>query len=387
MQSIRVPSIFPLAALAATLLLSSCASPSPPPPAPLLQSQVDTFLKSAQDPRALGIVTYTTYSGKPHFQAANRPHLERACEFPFVSPSGLPCPAFDAKTGSEVPLRILIDTTSRQSWLALGLCGPMSYRPFKPPTGEYPDHVRSPVPGYAGAGNKLVMNNFHVEWPVFCVPMASGHLGPLARPAPPAPGDIPLSDKTRLAREKFRASVQAVMGCEMLREFSWIRIDFPRRSLRISSSSAPYKPPVPEAVAARIPLRDWQGRPAIAIRIDGAHATAVLDTAGDFEISLPASAGPSSSGAARIQLGDLPPSTDTLPQFIVPVRTHADLGLPPDLPPRVGLRLLARYAITLDYKTGTLWIEDPELSVQRRKEAAEALSRDAVPVRYEGVLP
>ncbi len=377
------PAILPLraAALAATLALlaAGCATTDVPPPEPFRTSQVEAFLKSARDPRELGITTLTDpASGKPRFEGANRPHLYRAAELPMLR-QGHPRPFVELKSGTEATLRTLIDTSSRQSWLVPAAIAPLSYRPVKPPLGEYPDHVDSQVPGYAGIANKLIAKPQHIEYPAFYVPMALGHLGPLARTETPAPSPDtpPLPEKTRQARAKFHASVQAVIGAEMLRAFDWVRIDYPGRRVRLSSSG-PYKPPVPEAVAARLPMDDWRGRPAIHVRLDGVPAKAVLDTGGDFELSLPSPA----AATGRLDLGG---STD-LPQFVIPLCTHESLGLPADFPPRVGSRLLSRYAVTLDYKNRLVWLEDPDLAAQKKADD-EASDDDDLPVQYRGIVP
>lgn len=378
---------FPAMALAGVLLAAAgCATTEIPPPEPFRESQVEAFHKAGRDARAMGITIYTTPSGKAHFEFANRPHMGRSSEIPFVYGSALPRPVLDLKTGTETPLRALLDTSARQSWLVAGACGAMDYRPFKPRLGEYPDHVEADIPGYAGVGNKLIARIQHVESPVFYVPMAAGHLGALARPERPA-GDPPLADKVRRLRERFDASIQAVLGAEMLCAFDWIRFDFPARKVRFSSNG-PAKPGHPDAVAARLPMLDWNGRPAIAVKIDGRPMTAVIDTAGDFELSLPEGARTGGYGAGtgdvRLQLGDLPP-TSSMPQFVVPAQTHAGLGLPPGFPARVGTRILARYAVTLDYKNRCVWFEDPELAVRKPGEADDG-EDDAVPVHYRGVI-
>lgn len=374
----QTPSAIPslrAAALAATLTLlaAGCATTDIPPPEPFRTSQVEAFLKPARDPRELGITTLTDpASGKPHFEFANRTHMDRSAELPMLR-KGYPCAVLDLKTGAKAPLRVLVDTTSRQSWLVPSECAAMDYRPVKPPLGEYPDHVDSQVPGYAGIANKIIAVNFHVESPVFYVPMAYGHLGPLSRPAPSSAGDAPDAGSSRRSNAKFCASIQAVLGCEMLRNLSWIRFDFPRRAIRISSSSSPYKPPVADAVTARLPMLDWRGRPAIAVRIDGHPATAVLDTGGDFELSLP---DPAASSSALLEIG-------TLSHRILP-DSHDALDLPADFPPRIGARFLARYAVTLDFKTRCIWFEDPDLAAQRQQDAGE--EEDDIPTQYRGIV-
>jgi hypothetical protein len=373
-MNFRIVSSLLLAAFAA-----GCATPSAPPPEPLRTSQVDAFLKGGRDARAMGITIYQGPAGKPTFAFANRPHMGRAAEKPMAYAQGTPYPVIDVKAGDETSFRMLVDTSARQGWLVLDACRDMDYRPFDPALGERPDHVDSPLPGYAGVGNKIVMGTMHVESPVFYVPMAAGHLGPLARLERPA-GAEPLPDKSVRARENLRTGIRAVMGAEMLKNFDWVRFDFPNRKLRVSSNGA-WKAPNADAVVARLPMQDWNGRPAVAVRVDGRPMLAVLDTAGDFEISLPDP--PADDG--RVELGDRPLSAD-LPQFMVPLRSHASLGLPGTFPARLGLRILGRYAVTLDYKNRIVWFEDPELAARSRTPSA-ASDDDAVPVFYRGIVP
>lgn len=377
----QIPPAIPAlsAAAAFALLAAGCAIPSAPPPEPLRTSRVDAFLKGGRDARAMGITIYQGPAGKPTFAFANRPHMGRAAEKPMVSVQGTPYPVIDAKAGDETPFQMLVDTSARQSWLVLDACRDMDYRPFAPALGEYPDHVDSTVPGYAGVGNKIVMGTMHVESPIFYVPMADGHFGPLARLERPA-GAAPLPAKSVRSREKLRTGIRAVMGAETLKNFDWVRFDFPNRKLRVSSNG-PWKAPNPDSVAARLPMQDWHGRPAVAVRLDGRPMLAVLDTAGDFDISLPDP--PADDG--RVELGDRPLSAE-LPQFMVPVLSHAALGLPETFPARIGLRILSRYAVTLDYKNGLVWFEDPDLAAERQKDAAES-GTDDVPVQYRGIVP
>ena len=367
----------------------------------LTATQIEAFHKSGRDAREVGITITKLPYGGPHFEFANRPHMGRTDEKPMVpaqdssilswfglsrdaktSGQDTPFPAIEATTGSGKNLQILVDTSARQSWLTLDACDDMSYRPFKPRLGEYPDHVSSPVPGYVGVGNKLVIGTQHVECPIFYVPMASGPLGPLARLERPA-DEPPLPSHDRV-REKLRAGLRAVMGTEMLKNFDWVRIDFPRRRVRLSSNGV-YKPPVPEAVVARLPMLDWKGRPAIAVRIDGRPVTAVIDTAGDFELSLPDSdLRGGYNGDVQLQIGALP-TTSVIPQFVVPAHTHTGLGLPPDFPARIGTRILERYAVTLDFKDRRVLFEDPELAA-RPPDKSDANQPDDVPVHYRGVV-
>lgn len=353
-----------------------CATPPPGAPVPLGQSAVDQFLKSGRDPRYLGITVYGS-GAQTRFEFANRVHQDRAATRPFVSPAGDSLPIIEAKTGVESPFHLLLDSSARQSWLLMAACRAMDYRVFAPPTGEYPDHVCSEVPGYAGAGNKVILDMLHLESPIFYVPMASGHAGPLARMEETPEG--PLDDKAVKRREKTRTGIHAVMGAAMMRAFAYVRLDFPHREIRFSTH-ATYQPTSRNGTLAVLPMKDWRGRPAVTLQLNGTPMTAVIDTGGDFGLSLP---GPPPALTGNIQLGK---------QLSIPdaeLRSHELLGLPDTFPARLGLRLMKPYIWTLDFKNNRVWIEDPDAAPSLTDEGVEsdAGAGSTVPVRYKGVTP
>ena len=353
--------------LAAVLLsgLAGCASPGRLEPEPLAQDELDEFLAAGRDARNYGITTYRD-AGGARYEFANRPHPERTAVRAFVSPRHSPVPAIRAKTGTFVDFTLLLDSSARQNWLLLPSVKAMDYRPFAPPTGEYPDHVAADIPGYAGVANKIVMDKLHVESPVFCVPPARGGFGPLARAG--TDGDDPESPRGKLAR-----STHAVMGAALLRAFSFVRFDFLARSVFFATSQT-YEPPSTANVRAKLPLRDWRGRPAVQGTLDGEPILFVLDTAGDFDLSRPGEPG---AETGTLALGGLE---------IGGVRcgTHAALGLPEDFPARLGLGILARYAITLDYKQQRVWFEDKVVPVADKTGKTPAGTGSA-PVQYRGI--
>jgi hypothetical protein len=219
--------------------------------------------------------------------------------------------------------------------------------------------------------NKIVLDTLHIESPVFCVPPAHGNLGPLARVGPPpAPEGDP---QAILARQKLGARTHAVMGAALMRAFAYIRFDFPARKVRFSSSTA-YRAPAPDAVLANLPLRDWRGRPAVQGTLDDRPITLVVDTAGDFDVAVP---GPAEDAAGPLVLGSL--QLDD-----VQVQTHAALGLPENFPARLGLGVLGRYIVTLDFKQQRVWIEGPPPAGPEKDTEATA-DESPAPVHYRGV--
>ena len=348
----------------ATLIgASGCAGPVPLHAIPLGQQELDQFLAQARDARVYGITTYQEAAG-PRFESANRLHLGQSAKLDFVSPRGLALPVVRAKSPMKVEFPLLLDSSARQSWLLLESVPAMDYRPFAPPAGEYPDHVVADIPGYVGAGNALVLDQLQVEYPVFYVPPARGRLGPLARM------EAGTGDTT--AMQKLAGRLPAVMGAALMHSFAFIRFDFPGRTV-VFSADTPYQPASKAAVRARLPLLDWRGRPAIEGRLAGRRVTLVLDTAGGFDLSLPADQAADAAGS--LVLGDW-----QLDQ--VETATHADLGLPEDFPARLGLGVLARGVVTLDYRNRCVWFEEKPLP---GAEKSATTPQDDTPVQYRGI--
>ena len=338
---------------------------------PLSQDELDAFVSSGRDARYYGITTYQDPAGA-RFEFANRVHQDRGAQMDFVSPRRSRVPVIRARTATFVEFNFLLDSSARQNWLLMPSVEAMDYRAFKPPVGEYADHVVAEIPGYAGVANKTVLDELHIESPVYYVPPARGGLGALARAEETEKsGADPKSAKIRRA---LGTRTHAVMGAALMRSFAYVRFDFPGRAVRFSSHST-YKPPVPSAVLANLPMRDWRGRPAVQAALDGEPLTLVIDTAGDFQLALP---GESRAGPGVLTLGEL--KLDA-----VRLDSSAALGLPAAFPARLGLGLLSRYIVTLDHKQQRVWIEDPFSAPEKESSASEDDEAPAPVLEYKGI--
>jgi len=353
---------------AAALALAAGCATFPLDPAPLGQDELDQFLASGRDARTYGITIYRDPAGA-RYEFANRVHPHRAARMDFISPPSLSVPVIRGRTGRFVDCHVLLDTSARQNWLLLPSVEAMDYRAFAPPMGEYPDHVLSAIPGYAGVANKLVFDSLHIESPVFHVPPARGGFGPLARAAE-LPGRSP---RTARDRESLGRRTHVIFGAGPMQAFSYVRFDFPGRTVRFSTDAA-YQPEDPGTLLACLPLKSWRGRPAVDATLDGAPFLLVFDTGGEFELSLPADVPAGTTLAIGDWLLD-----DVRPTL------HDDHGLPAAFPARLGLGLLARAAVTLDFKQRRVWIESP-VPAARSSDAADEV-RDAPPVQYRGITP
>ncbi|MGD9611939.1 MAG: hypothetical protein AB7V22_03470 [Kiritimatiellia bacterium] len=363
----------PIRWLLATALLGvgGCATPKPPEPAPLSQDEVDQFLAGGRDARAYGITIYPSAAGT-RFEFANRPRPERTARLDFAGPRFSRMPIVKGRSAVTDPFPLLLDTSARQSWATLAAAKGLEYRVFAPAEGEYADHVAATIPGYAGVGNKLIFDKLHVESPVYYVAPAGGGLGAFARAAERPDLDPP----TAARRAKTAGRLPLVLGSATLRNFAFVRFDFPGRAVVLSSTRA-YQPANASAVAANLPMLDWRGRPAVQAALAGEPLLLVIDTAGDFDLVL---SGEQAEGAmAELALGARAVGD-------VEIAAAAAFGLPEEFPARLGLGVLADYAVTLDFKNRRVWFEDP-----RRTEADAPASAAAVeisePIQYRGVRP
>ena len=107
--------------------------------------------------------------------------------------------------------------------------------------------------------------------------------------------------------------------------------------------------------------------------LDDRPVTFVLDTAGDFAVSLPDASG--TGGTATLALGDW--ELDE-----VEVASHAAHGLPENFPARLGLGVLARGAVTLDFRNRCVWFEGKPLP---GTEKSATTPGDDTPVQYRGI--
>ena len=349
-------------------------------PVPAGQAELDAFLEHGRDSRASNITIYKGTTGKAVFEFANRPWDGKATLAKFVGDKKSRLPILEAKTALNAEFGFLLDPTARQSWCLYDSIRAMDYRPFREPpgndpVGEYPDHVISAVPGYAGVANKIIFGTLHIESPVFYVPPAHGLLGPLARPqAVPEPGR---PKNVQKALDRARKQAHAVMGAALMQKFSFIRVDFRGRTATLASSLA-YKPA--GFVVAKLPMTLRRERPTIEATLDGVPTPCLIDLAGDFVLSVPEA----KADDVSLRLGNYDLGRP-------PVVTHESIGLPADSLPRIGWQLWREYAVTLDFKQSTLWLEDvapsaapaadPDIPAPNDPDASDA------PIHYRGIMP
>ncbi len=313
------------------LFLAGCAGTPDEHIIPFNAEQKKVLLARARPPQAFGLTVYNTERG-PHFAGAQRLHSDQMADMPFVhrADSGAPVISLASRSAKEIPA--LLDTASRENWIASRTALPLDIvmlagpRPYETTAG----HVHDEVGGTAGLLHRLKLYELHVENVVLYVRMATGPMGPPARwlqdPEP-----------------------QVVLGMPFLRAFSFVSFDFPRRSVQFSATT-PMPEPDEALVIAVMPLVDVRGAPGIEGSINGEPATLILDTGGDFDLAMSEPPGPS---IRRLALGDLvfPPNVN--------VKASRDVGLGDAEFPRIGRGLLGRFRVTLDFRNKAAIFERP----------------------------
>jgi hypothetical protein len=318
---------FSLMALAAAL--AGCRTPPSEYIKPLPDDQLKAFFGQPEDPRRYAITIYSSDDG-PVFVGANRLHPGQQAVLPFASRRGDAAPVIEAGPKGDNPLPFLLDTSSRESWQRFESAGTMRAAALGTDRayGTTPRHVRDDIVGYGCIMNHLVFDTLWMENVVTFVRAAAGPLG-------------------MLGRSNAKPGPEGVLGCNVLREFSYVQMDFEARLVTLTSSLA-YRPNAERLIAA-VPLLDKEGPYAVSGMVDGKKMTIVLDTGGDFGIAMPKmTMGP----IKQISLGDLV-LRDVRPY------TLRERNLMPETTVRIGRQLLARYKVTFDNLHYTVYFERP----------------------------
>jgi hypothetical protein len=316
------------------VLLCGCASPfrketEPDPERALTPPEIEALYRDAQDPRRFNITVYEGASG-PLLSGAQRLSLEQTCMLRFISPRKSQLPVVKLEGAGYETYRALVDTSSAHSWIE-----PKASRRMQATLLAYPArdvsaaHVPGAARGYPVTATDIRFEELIMRGPVFYRHGTLAGLGPLAR-------DL-----------EARRAPDLILGGTTFKAFRYAQLNFPHRRLLLSTTRG-YSP-YPAGLLARVPLREVEGALAVEARIDDEPALLILDSAGEFEMALPAG-GPDT--VRHLEIGDLV------------LRNVAARALDPDrdgLPthPRAGLALLARFVLTIDYQDGLVYFERP----------------------------
>ncbi|HBA84061.1 MAG TPA: hypothetical protein DCZ95_08210 [Verrucomicrobia bacterium] len=307
-------------------LLTGCHT-APKTVIPLNDAQLRAFFSKAQDPRRFWITVYKSDEGD-RFTGACRLHPEQAAHLKFESGRHSLAPMIAFKDSAGKSYKALIDTSSSFSWLTFETAKKMQMIPLGPPAYDLiPQHVNEDIPGYACTASRIVFDQVYMETPLFYTRSALGPLG-------------------TLSRDQISPLPDAVLGCNMLKAFTFVQINYPTRHVALSSTFE-YAPGT--NLVATVPLREIKGAIAVMGSMDGKPTSFILDTAGDYAIALdPAPEEP----IRQVSLGDL-----VFRQVQAVSSQEKGLGMR-DVP-RIGNRLLGKLNLTFDYKNRVVYFEKP----------------------------
>ena len=313
----------------AALVLTGCKSPKPQDIRLLSDEQLKSYFGKVQDPRRYAITQYDTDDGTV-FVGTSRVRPEQQAVLPFASGTGNRAPVVNLSVDKEHSFPVLLDTSSRDNWLRFEKAADIQAVPLGTDRtyALTPKHVRDDIPCFACRVGQLNFDDVVMENILFYVRTASGSLGALNRRAErPAP--------------------DAVLGCGALKAFAFVQFDYPLRLAALSTTFG--YTPHPDQLVAELPLNEVGGQWAVDGMVGDKSGPIIIDTAGDFELSVPAASG---SMMKQISIGDL---------VFRQVRavSNRENGLEPQKYPRLGRQLLARYKITFDNLRSMVYFERP----------------------------
>lgn len=335
-----------LALAAAALALGAACQTSSPDLPPELRA-MRRVMRSAVPPETFALTIYQDEREQWVVVHGNRVQPNQRMQASFVSPPGLMLPMI-AGEASGGPVTLMVDPTAPRSWTVLNRRRLLDLQPISPPPLlQDPVQVVDTRPGVLTVAPRLRVDRVDVEAVLLYARGGEGTLWPLCRHA-------------------AAQDAAAVLGFDFLRAFSWVQWDFESRLL-LAETTAVYEPRA-ERVVAQLPLE--QGAEGLTVRalINGEAKLVLLDLAGDYEMALE---NPPMELIRQLTLDDV---------VIRDVRAlpARDLGLGrPDIP-RVGLRLLSRFRVTLDFHRNVVFLELP-FGRGDEEEAPEAGEEDAAP--------
>lgn len=306
---------------------------------PLTDSRLRGIFSQAKDARNFWVTVYQADKGV-QFAGANRLHPEHIASLPFITETSSTAPMIHADNGREETIAALIDTTAARSWLDFATFTRVKATPLGPPAYDYtPRNVNDSIPGYASILTKLRFDQLHMESALFHFRAATGPLGYLARGEDhPAPS--------------------AILGCDILKAFAFVQIDYPNHSV-IFSATSEYSPDVTNLIAA-LPLNEVEGAYAAEGMADNEKKLILLDSAGNFEMAMD---NPPSDKLKQISVGDL-----VFRNVTAVSSKDRSLGLLSH--PRIGRQLLSRFKITFVPKKKLVYFERPNQMDRRQNSGA-----------------
>ena len=310
-------------------LAGGCATTTSNDIKPLTDNQLRGVFSKAKDARSFWITAYKSGKSSVQFSGANRLHPEHVAKCDFSKEELSSAPLIKADNGREETIITLVDTTAGRSWLDYATFLRVKAIPLGPPAYDCtPRNVNEDIPGYACILTKLRFDQLHVENALFHFRAATGPLDTLARGE-----DHPVPD--------------AILGCDILKAFAFVQLDYPNHMVTFSAT-LDYAPEEANLIAA-LRLKEVEGAFAVEGAINGGKKVFILDSAGEFEVAMD---NPPSDQLKQVSVGDVVFRN-------VSVMDSKTLGVLPLSHPRIGRQLLSKFNITIAPKKKLVYFERP----------------------------
>ena len=220
------------------LFFSGCTTPPPTDEDIYTNKELRGFFNTPNDPRRFNLTVYSSKNG-PVFSGSKRLHNGQFAIADFVSKRKSTMPIIDIRGRRPDELPALIDTSSRDSWTTIAAAGALFCDPLGPPPFQrFADHLGLKNPGYAVFSSKLRIEDLHIENMIYYVRIPHKTLGPLKRNfALPKP--------------------ELVLGCDLLKRFAFVQIDWPERRIIFSAEQRISTERIPTARLGFIETCSW----------------------------------------------------------------------------------------------------------------------------------
>lgn len=321
-----------VAAIASSLgliSLSSCITTSSPPQAdPLSGHELQVFMSNSRDPVMLGI---ELIQGREGVLARNVYNIKssRKVLLKFRSPrrSVLPVVAVEPRAGGSCDM--LIDTSSRKSWIGFGEAEDFELVPIGPqPERHRAGHLRDSASGILTLAPYLRFRKMLMTESLLYVRTDRATLWPVSR-------------------SHHDPQIELVMGCGMMKAFAFIVIDYKDREVMLFGEDE--YPVNRDSVLATLPIEWENGAIAVDALLDGRRQKVYIDTGGDYELARPAG---DRSPCGNLFLGNV--------AIINPeVADSKQLGIDLRALPSIGGRVLKDYILVIDMARQEIHIEQP----------------------------
>jgi len=327
-MSSRIKAATGTAVCLALISLASCITSKPPRPEPLSGHDLQIFMSNSRDPEMSGV---ELIRGSEGVFARNvyKIRSSRKVLLKFRSPrkSALPVVKVEPRSGGGCDM--LIDTSSRKSWIEFEQAEDFELVPIGPRPERYKaTHLRDSINGILTMAPYLRFRKMLISDALLYVRADHATLWPISRSH-----DDP--------------EVEAVMGCGMMKAFAFIVINYKDREVMLFGED---EYPVNRLdFLTSLPIEWENGAIAVDALLDGKRQKVFIDTGGDYALARPAG---DTSPCKHLFLGDVAVIDPELAD-------SKQLGIDLRDIPSIGGRILKNYVLVIDMARQEIHLQQP----------------------------